>query len=398
MTDTVPEYLSVDLFEKVISNYRGESIKIKDVKFKVISSNGDNYCSNVYRVCLNLEDERKEQSTLTLIVKDLFKEIAHLQLKELDMYNKVLKGLSDILKTSGNDDLAKIKFSPYCLLATREFGELYIFEDLTAIGYEIGSRWQGVSEKQSYSTIKKLAQFHATSMVLVEKNPSIIDLIKDSHFKNGPQDFSANFVYGNIESAIKYLDSLEGFEDMAKKVRDNCNNFSKKIQAAVNTDLCQFKVLNHADLWVNNILFNSEDDAVFLDYQLSFYGSPGIDLNFFLHTSVRLQIVQSNRYKFLRYYYNNLKLTLKSLKYENIPTFEQLIEEVRRTEFYSFYAVAAELPLMCLTPEQSKTMSVPAFSNPEIMEQMRMELFSNERVRKTLEYSLDRLNELGVLD
>jgi len=73
----------------------------------------------------------------------------------------------------------------------------------------------------------------------------------------------------------------------------------------------RYVVLNHGDLWTNNFMYAYENasqpevptSAIFLDFQLSFFGSPACDLNFFLNTSLKLELLQERRQDLVRLYY-----------------------------------------------------------------------------------------------
>ncbi|XP_037939495.1 uncharacterized protein LOC119672477 [Teleopsis dalmanni] len=400
----LPQFSNEEFFIKALKSTYGDDIKINNIEFKLISGSGDNYCSNVYRFHITFKAGTNDETlTETLIVKDLLDIIVKSNTKEFDMYEKVLKKLESIVNESITTADKKIKFAPECYLLTREFGETYVFEDLNAKGYQTVDRWKGLSESQCFATLKKLAEFHAASMIFAKKHPDLIELIKDSHFKNAPNKLML-VIKENIRAGALYTNKLEGYEEIVEKINKNIECFVERMEATVDDADCSFKVINHADLWSPNILVkgtpDDTEDVTFLDFQLCCYSSPGIDLNFLLHTSLPLELMQSKRYEFIRYYYKVLKQTLKDLNMPeiDIPTFDQLMAEVKRTEFYSFYCVLSELPLLCLNPELAKHMSIISFTDTEFMEKVHHSMFDNERVCKTLKYTLDRLNELGILD
>lgn len=117
--------------------------------------------------------------------------------------------------------------------------------------------------------------------------------------------------------------------------------FGDRVFENSNPKIGDFCVLNHGDLWVNNIMFRyphntheSPEDVVFIDYQCSFFASPGIDLNYFFNTSVPLDLFKNKRIELLGQYYNSLRETMESLNLSNIPNFEFILDEYKKLELY----------------------------------------------------------------
>jgi hypothetical protein len=90
-----------------------------------------------------------------------------------------------------------------------------------------------------------------------------------------------------------------------------------------------FRVLNHGDVWVNNFLFKYEEgnltDVQFIDYQLSFWGSPASDLLCFLITSIQDEDKLQNFDYLVEFYHRELVSSLKKLYYQKpIPSLADL--------------------------------------------------------------------------
>lgn len=64
---------------------------------------------------------------------------------------------------------------------------------------------------------------------------------------------------------------------------------------AVKVDENEFNVLNHIDLWINNIMFQYDNkghlmDTHFVDYAFPKYGSPSQDFIYFIISSLQVDI------------------------------------------------------------------------------------------------------------
>lgn len=96
-------------------------------------------------------------------------------------------------------------------------------------------------------------------------------------------------------------------------------------------------MLNHGDLWVNNFLFKYEEgepvDVVFVDYQMSFYTSPGYDINYFLSTSPTNEVRENHVDNLIENYYNNFSRILTKLTTTH-HSLDALKKEIESREFY----------------------------------------------------------------
>lgn len=121
---------------------------------------------------------------------------------------------------------------------------------------------------------------------------------------------------------------------------DGCSEFCEKIARWDLAKLFQswmlatepmengFTVLNHGDVWVNNLLL-STDDALFIDFQMCFHGSPASDLLYFLTTSVCDDVKVSRFDHLVEFYHSELCISLSDLGYEkHVPTLEELHQDL----------------------------------------------------------------------
>lgn len=95
-----------------------------------------------------------------------------------------------------------------------------------------------------------------------------------------------------------------------------------------------FIVMNHGDIWINNILYKSDADGnpldvSMIDFQGSFWASPANDIIYFLLSSVADDIKVSHFDEFVEFYHKELVAGLKMLSYDqHIPTLAELHADI----------------------------------------------------------------------
>lgn len=193
----------------------------------------------------------------------------------------------------------------------------------------------------------------------------------------------------------------------------------------LNTDTDPFQVLNHGDTWVNNILFkrnneqpidlkfvsNSHDrlqhllNKVFLylqiDYQLSFYTSPGYDLSYFLMMSPDYETRETKQETLLEDYRLEFNQKLKEYNYrKDFYLSEELLDKVMKHK--SIYAFNMMLTVFPATTRKSSDFAgentTAMFVNEKERGRAMREIFANERLVKYMKLELKKFNRMGVLD
>lgn len=406
-----PKYLNEDFFKAALEDgLRDMRVDIKKIIFSESNGGGENYCSKIYRAkALYRSSKRQLDEELALIVKSIaitpatkFLEELAVYLREKIFYYDVL-GRLEVLIGDGS------KFGAKCLYTTTQPMQTIVFDDLTQYGYKLASRQNGLNEEHCVVILKKLGKFHAASMVLAEKDPSVCE-----HFNTGMLDENyirtnqrfIDFMTLQLSTLASVVSNWPGYENIAEKLNRHCDNIKENLVLTGRPRPGELTVLNHGDLWVNNFMYKYDNenptkpiDAIFLDFQNSFFGSPGCDINFFLNSSVQLDVLMNRRDFLIQTYYDSLRESLELMHSEYIPTLQELQHEIRERETYGFFSSYAFLPMVAMKKEDSYDNSIEAMTNQDFAKKKVQLMFtSNPRTTETLRYSLRRFDELGIFD
>lgn len=142
-----------------------------------------------------------------------------------------------------------------------------VFEDLTLRGYCTESPISGLNFEQCRIAIEKLAFFHATTAVLLEKNPEAFEMYSRGTF-DASHGNNLKYFPDVMREFANEAEALGMESKVAEKLRALAPKVITKATMCYQRNPKEFNVLNHGDFWTNNILFKYENgqlvDALFV--------------------------------------------------------------------------------------------------------------------------------------
>ncbi|XP_054737955.1 uncharacterized protein LOC129244360 [Anastrepha obliqua] len=286
--------------------------------------------------------------------------------RESSMYLKVIPEMQH-----GENN---IRFGPRFIHMNETF---VLLEDLTVRDYRSINGHTGMGLNLAQAALRKMAHFHAASMVYL-KGENSTDFIPSVSALISNED-----VETRMDIAIEMIEKhLPEFEEITTKLRSYLETFQKRLTDLLLKQNLPYKVIALGDASLKNMLhkFNECDvsDVVFINFNACFVGSVGYDLNIFFNTSLGLKEFALHRSELLRYYYHNLKAVLSS-KELRAPDWQTIVDEVREFEHIGLYALLY---------------SAIKYGFEEDYDA----LFKNEEATKLLKYGLERFYELFLWD
>ncbi|KAG5675465.1 hypothetical protein PVAND_005367 [Polypedilum vanderplanki] len=405
------EIVDEDFFNEIVENklrITRDKFKLRLVYIVPATGKNENFASVVYRAKIGIEIiETGERQFLNVIIKALLTTIKELKEfgvfpRERFMYEEIIGSFEKILDEQAG---MKISFGPQCLAVHSDPYEIIILEDLKAIGYEVMDRKVGVNLQQALMVMEKLAIFHSASAIKHQKDGIIKDFLdRNISMPKFPKDSPIMISLDRMFSAF-----LEGVKktNVPKSCVEKISNWniievmdlawkgSKPMK-------CGFEILNHGDDWVTNMMFkvdeNGETTAMkFIDYQMSYWGSPVADLFYFIVSSVNNDVKVKHFDEFIEHYQRELEKMLKKLNYNGyIPTLKDIYEDIEDKK----ELIATQLfgiMFICKYNSEKEIIMADLFSGMIDDDTLKL-IYSNDNYLKALETWLPFMDERGFLD
>lgn len=279
-----------------------------------------------------------KQASQNLQVKEFAINLGILS-KEYNFYMKIIP----FFQRYGLDFM--VQSAPKCYLF--RLNSLSVFEDLNSEGFQMLDSRIPLDYTLVVATIKKIAKFHAATLVLeanvskeIGSKFSLLDKFpKELATKEDvPDGIAKSFLKGLLSEIDYFLNDFENKEKLKEKVKEVFDNYHQFVVPSK-----KYKnVLCHGDLWINNIMYQLQDKSlpkiVFVDYQNYKYVPPVEDVLYFIYVSTNRSFRNKYFEELLVSYHQTLKETLDdyNLDVDEILTYEQFLESC---SYYKKFAI-----------------------------------------------------------
>ncbi|KAK2578391.1 hypothetical protein KPH14_012560 [Odynerus spinipes] len=144
----------------------------------------------------------------------------------------------------------------------REYPEFLMIEDLAILGFRMAHRQAGLDLDHCLVALRGLARFHASSVAVCEKEPNTKQLYnKAVYCSQQPSEVKTIFIQATkslVREARKWQELDQKYVDKIEKISDVI--YDKTADAVVLRE-DRFNVINHGDMWVNNMMFRYNDEG-----------------------------------------------------------------------------------------------------------------------------------------
>lgn len=244
------------------------SITVTSSSIEPATASGDNYLSEMFRVTVHMtKGEHKEERSLIVKIepqKEQMRKIADkgdIFDKEARVYRDVIPDMYRLLEGS-----APGEFQPFGARYLHSHNgrpaKVIVMEDLKKRGFEMAERTLGLDMDHCLLVMRTLARFHATSMVMRERDPDCFKPFMETIYRDEMRENLETFFTSNVKAFAKEVRECPDFNDsIADKIHNIGENAMDYWIKATKRDDEGFNVLAHGDLWINNMMFRYSDNG-----------------------------------------------------------------------------------------------------------------------------------------
>lgn len=374
ITDSVPHYIT-DLITKIaeVENFVNYSLSSE------CGSNCDGFQSLILKFVISgMRNKRNDKLSLICKVpssnvtrrREFHSDIAFDQ--ELYFYENVFPYFASFQRERGvNDDDDGFFAFPKCYGTIRDKKLLgdhaVVMENLQEKGFTMWNKSNDIDFGHTALVMKELGKLHAVSFAIRDQEPEMFKkfMQRTSNF-HGEIDKSPaaqRIQKCHYDRAIRSLDPNETV--LIERMENLKSTYGDLLKATTSNTTCEpFGVLVHGDCWINNILFRYDDGPstpsklCLIDWQLSQFGSPALDISSFLFCTLSPKLRNDHFDDFINCYYKAFQRTLTKLgsDAQKLFTYDNLQDQLRRFSIYAMYV--APIIIGIVTSDQNNVPDV----------------------------------------
>ncbi|BFF89760.1 uncharacterized protein DMAD_08439 [Drosophila madeirensis] len=351
-----PDWLTETYMQDALRDFYGDQrIKITCLQVHPALGKGENYGGVLTRVKAQFTRRDGTCQIGHYIVKSTFEsdEFARNAMepydifnREMNIYEEVLPKLKALLHEIGDGE------EIFAETMTVDYDRsVLIFEDLSAREFVMPDRLTGLDLKLARLVLRKLAKMHATSAVLNEREDRALESYDRGMFNRHTDNYAPCFL-GMLQAASRRVAQWPGYELYAEKLEALLPVYMELGKRVFDVCPGQINVLAHGDLWTNNVLVKYDketgeaENVIIIDFQYAAWGSPAIDLFYFLNSSLEFDLHLNNQEELIHYYFNIFSDTLRKLSFKAaIPNMHQFHQQIQQKAFYGMHTTISIFPI-----------------------------------------------------
>jgi len=238
-----------------------------------------------------------------------------------------------------------------------------VLEDLKAIGYALFDKFKAADFNHVKLFAESLGKFHAISFALKDQRPDEFAKFKNlkdvfiQQMEDQPDVMGSMFTFFFDKSIAAFKPEEEVEIKALTKMKEN---FVAELKRTGSGDSSEpFSIVNHGDCWNNNMMYvyGKEDNVPLnislLDYQISRYSSPVLDLVYFLFSSTDKALRDAHYTEVLKLYHKSLSTVLNKLgsDAEKIFSYDDFQDQLKKFGCYALITAPMLLNIITAKPD-----------------------------------------------